>query len=199
MSAAIARALAGRRTEAVVIGASAGGIQALLTIFPGLPARPAFPVVTVLHMPEHGDSRLAELFGQRLPLPVRQAEDKAALEDGVLYFAPPGYHLSIERERCFSLSQEEPVLFSRPAIDILMQSAADAYGARLAGILLTGASGDGAAGMAAIGQAGGLTAVQDPASADMGTMPATAIALRAPDLVLPLSGLRTLLTMLETP
>ena len=189
--------LRGRRIEALVIGASAGGISALRAILPALSPRLSMPVVVVVHMPDVRDSMLAEVFQPHLRIPSRQAQDKQQLDAGVVYFAPPGYHLSIERERCFSLSQEEPVHFSRPAIDILMESAADAYGARLAGILLTGASNDGAAGMAAIGAAGGLTIVQDPASAEIPTMPAAAIRLRAPDLVLPLPELRTLLTMLE--
>ena len=197
MKRAIARALLGRRIEALAIGASAGGIGALRAILPALPRRFGFAVVIVLHMPDDRDSRLAEIFQQYLPMPVRQAADKEALEAGVVYFAAPGYHLSVERERCFSLSQEEPVHYSRPSIDILMESAADAYGTALAGVLLTGASHDGAAGMAAIGAAGGLTAVQDPDQAEIATMPASAIALRAPDLILPLKDLRTLLTMLE--
>lgn len=194
--ATLAATLKGRRIDALVIGASAGGIGALLAILPGL-TTPRFPVVVVLHMPEDRDSRLAEVFASHLSLPVRQADDKAPLEDGVLYFAPPAYHLSIEAERCFSLSQEEPVHFSRPSIDVLMASAADAYGKRLAGMLLTGASADGAAGLAQIGRAGGLTVAQDPLDADIPTMPASAIRLRAPDLVLARPALRTLLTTLE--
>ena len=181
-----------------MIGASAGGIGALRAILPELSARTPLPVVAVVHMPDGRESRLAEVFQPHLRIAVREARDKEQLEAGVLYFAPPGYHLSIERERCFSLSQEEPVHFSRPAIDVLMASAADAYGARLAGILLTGASNDGAAGMAAIGAAGGLTAVQDPDSAEISTMPQAAIRLRAPDLVLPLDAMRTLLRSFDT-
>lgn len=187
-----------RAIGALVIGASAGGIDALLRILPGLPAKPAFPVVVLLHLPDDRDSRLAEVFQQHLTMPVLQAQDKAPLEDGTVYFAPSGYHLSIEQERCFSLSQEDPVHFSRPAIDILMTSAADAYGPALCGMLLTGASCDGAAGMAAVGQAGGLTVVQDPQDAEMSTMPAAAIRLRPPSLILPLREIRTLLATLET-
>ena len=197
MNGAIACALAGRRIDALAIGASAGGIGALRAILPGLGPRIGFPVLIVVHMPDDRDSRLAEVFQRHLALPVRQAEDKEVPEAGVVYFAAPGYHLSVERERCFSLSQEEPVHYSRPSIDILMESAADAYGAGLAGVLLTGASSDGAAGLAAIGMAGGLTAVQDPAEAEIATMPAAAIALRAPDLILPLKDPRSLLNMLE--
>ncbi len=189
--------LAPRRIAALVIGASAGGIDALLRILPRLPVSPPFAVVVLLHLPDDRESRLAEVFAQHLPLPVLQAEDKAMLAAGSVYFAPPGYHLSIEAEGCFSLSQEEPVHFSRPSIDVLMASAADAYGAQLCGIVLTGASADGAAGLAAIGAAGGLTVVQDPAEAEISTMPAAAIRARAPDFVLPLAGIGALLATLE--
>lgn len=186
-----------RPIAALVIGASAGGIDALLRILPRLPARPRFPVVVLLHVPDDRESRLAEVFARHLPLPAVQAEDKAMLAPGTVYCAPPGYHLSIEAEGCFSLSQEEPVHFSRPSIDVLMASAADAYGTHLCAVLLTGASGDGAAGMAAVGAAGGLTVVQDPAEAEISTMPAAAIRARAPSFVLPLSGIGALLSTLE--
>ena len=199
MSAHGSPTLAGRRVEALVIGASAGGIDALRRILPRLPSPLGFPVVALLHLPEDRDSRLADVFQQHLPVPVRQADDKARLEAGTVYFAPPGYHLSIESDRSFSLSQEDPVHFSRPSIDVLMGSAADAYGARLAAILLTGASADGAAGMAAIGAAGGLTVVQDPLEAEIKTMPAAAIKLRAPSLVLGLDAIGELLSEMEAP
>jgi len=186
------------RVEALVIGASAGGIDALLRLLPGLPPAPRYPVVIVLHVPDDRESRLAEVFQQHLSLPVRQAEDKAQLNAGHVYFAPPGYHLSIENDRSFSLSQEEPVHFSRPSIDILMESAADAYGANLCGIVLTGASCDGAAGLATIGEAGGLTIVQEPADAEIPTMPAAAIRARTPEKIMPLNAMRAILSTLET-
>ncbi len=190
--------LAGRAVDALVIGASAGGITALLKILPALPARFGFPVIIVLHLPDDGDSRLAEVFSQHLSMPVRQAEDKSSVEAGVVYFASAGYHLSIEPDHSFSLSTEEPVHFSRPAIDMLMESAADAYGKRMVGMLLTGASADGAAGLACIRKAGGLTVVQDPEEAEMRTMPQAAIALGAADVVLRLDQIHALLLELGT-
>ncbi|MDQ1813806.1 chemotaxis protein CheB [Massilia sp. CCM 9210] len=189
--------LARRRIDAVVIGASAGGIDALLRILPVLPRSFGFSVTVVLHLPDDRDSRLAEVFQQRLAMPVRQADDKMSLAPGTVYFAPPGYHLSIERDLSFSLSQEDPVHFSRPAIDLLMESAADAYGKRLVGILLTGASADGAAGMARIAACGGLTVVQDPLDAEIATMPSAAIRLRAPDAVLPVPAIRALMAAMK--
>ncbi|MFS2138222.1 chemotaxis protein CheB [Duganella sp. Dugasp56] len=193
----IKAALAGRAIEAVVIGASAGGVGALLRLLPGLPTGYGRAVVALLHMPDGRQSHLAEVFQQRMALPVREAADKEPVSSGTLYFGGSGYHLSVETDRSFSLSCEAPLHFARPAIDYLMESAADAYGPALAGILLTGANQDGAAGMAAIGRAGGLTVVQDPAEAEVATMPREAIRLRAPDLILPLNDIHTLLLMLE--
>ncbi|AVR94291.1 chemotaxis protein CheB [Pseudoduganella armeniaca] len=189
--------LQGREFAAIVIGASAGGVNALLEILPGLPKDYPYPVVTVLHVMKGRQNQLAEVFQQRLALRVLEAADKDELQPGTLYFAPAGYHLSVEEGGVFSLSQEEPVHFARPAIDLTMQSAADVYGDQLVGILLTGANQDGAAGLAAIGAAGGLTVVQDPAEAQVAVMPNEAIRLRQPDLVLTLQEIRSLLTMLE--
>lgn len=189
--------LQGREFAAIVIGASAGGVNALLEILPGLPKDYPYPVVTVLHVMKGRQNQLAEVFQQRLALRVLEAGDKDDLRPGTLYFAPAGYHLSVEEGGVFSLSQEEPVHFARPAIDLTMQSAADVYGDQLVGILLTGANQDGAAGLAAIGAAGGLTVVQDPAEAQVAVMPNEAIRLRQPDLVLTLREIRSLLTMLE--
>jgi two-component system chemotaxis response regulator CheB len=188
-----------RTIEAVVIGASAGGFEALLAILKGLPATYPMPLVAVLHLPDHHESRLAELFGYRLELQAREARDKEPLAPGVLYFAPPGYHLSIENDYSFSLSGEERVSYARPSIDVLFASAADAYGPSLAGILLTGANFDGAAGLAGMQVAGGLTVVQDPASAEVPTMPEAALRRMTPDLILPLAEIHSLLRRLGEP
>jgi two-component system chemotaxis response regulator CheB len=187
-----------RRVEAVVLGASAGGIEALFTLLNGLSPSWSLPVVIVLHVPENHESHLPQIFADRLHLPVHEAADKMPLAAGHVYFAPPGYHLSIERDRRFSLSCEPPVHFSRPSIDVLMSSAADAYGPALAGMLLTGANEDGAEGLQRIQQAGGITAVQDPNEAQISIMPQAAIALHSPDHVLPLRELRALLLQLES-
>lgn len=197
MDALLETLLQGRQFAAVVIGASAGGVNALLEILPALPKSTPFPVVVVLHVMKGRQNQLAEVFQQRLAVRVLEAADKDELQPGTLYFAPAGYHLSVEEGGVLSLSQEEPVHFARPAIDITMASAADVYGPQLAGILLTGANQDGAAGLAAIGAAGGLTVVQDPAEAQVAVMPNEAIRLRQPDLVLTLQEIRSLLLKLE--
>lgn len=179
--------------EAVVIGASAGGVQALLTVLADLPRSFHLPLIVVLHLPEGRDSQLAEIFQYRLPIEVREAADKETILPGTLYFAGPDYHLLVEMDRTFSLSSEEPLHYSRPSINVLMESAADAYGPALAGILLTGANEDGATGMARIKQQGGLTVVQDPAEAAVPTMPEAAIRRQAPDFILKLAGIRDFL------
>jgi len=187
-----------RRVEAVVIGASAGGFAALDALLPGLPADYALPIAVVLHVPDHHESLLGELFGMRIALRAREARDKEPVEPGTVYFAAPGYHLSIEAERRFSLTWEERVCYARPSIDVLMRSAADAYGSALAGIVLTGANHDGAEGLAGIRLAGGLAVVQDPGSAEVPTMPWAALRRAAPDLVLPLAQIHALLLKLGT-
>jgi two-component system chemotaxis response regulator CheB len=192
-------AAAARPIEAVVIGASAGGFEALLAILAGLPAGYRMPMAIVLHLPDNHDSRLAELFNYRLALDVREARDKEPLAPGTVYFAPPGYHLSIEADRSFSLSCEERVSYARPSIDVLMLSAADAYGKNLCGILLTGANYDGAAGLSGMQLAGCLTVVQDPATAEVATMPEAAIRRMTPDLILSLAEIHSLLRKLGEP
>jgi two-component system chemotaxis response regulator CheB len=194
---ALRAALRGRRFEAVVIGGSAGGVDALFTLLPAIPAGYALPVFCILHLPGGRESRLAELFDERLPVPVREAADKEEIVPGTVYFAGSGYHLSVERDRTFSLSCEPPVHFARPAIDVLMESSADTYGAALAAILLTGANHDGADGMAAVRARGGFTVVQDPADAQVSTMPVSAINRCKPNLILPLARIHALLPMLE--
>ena len=192
----IVAAAAARPIEAVVIGASAGGFEALLAILKGLPATYPMPLVAVLHLPDNHESRLAELFGYRLSLQVREARDKESLAPGMLYFAPSGYHLLIENDHSFSLSCEERVSYARPSIDVLFDSAADAYGKSLAGILLTGANYDGAAGLAGMRGAGALTIVQDPSTAEVATMPEAAIRRMTPDLILPLAQIHSVLRQL---
>jgi len=161
--------------QAVVIGGSAGAFEILRKILGALPRSLACPVIIVVHLPPHS-SGLAEVFGNETPLPVKQAEDKEPVEPGTIYIAPPSYHLLIESHRAFALSADPPVHFSRPAIDVLFEAASDVYGADLVGILLSGASDDGAAGLQEIHRAGGITIVQAPSSADTAIMPAAALA-----------------------
>ncbi len=164
------------KPEAIVIGASAGGVEALSTVLPALPADFPLPVMVVIHMPPDRRSIMADLFAQKCAIRVVEAEDKATIEPRTVYFAPPDYHLLVETDRRLSLSSEEPVLFARPAIDVLFETAADAYGAGLVGIVLTGANNDGASGLKAVAGAGGTTIVQTPELAYADIMPRAALA-----------------------
>lgn len=161
--------------EAVVVGGSAGSVAALGHILPALPAQ--FPaVLVVVHVLPSAPSLLAELFRPRCAMRVQEAEAFETIEGGTIYFAPADYHLLVEPNRRCSLSIEPPVHFSRPSIDVLFESAAEAYGSTLLGLILTGASADGSLGLKAIDAAGGLTFVQDPYTADCDVMPRAALA-----------------------
>jgi two-component system chemotaxis response regulator CheB len=186
-----------REIGAVVIGGSAGGLEAMLRMLSTLPRDFRLPLIALLHLPGDGDSKLADVFRARLAIPVEEAVDKARIAPGTLYIAPGGYHLLVEQDYSLALSCEAPVHHSRPSIDVLMESAADAWGERLMGVVLTGANDDGADGLARIGEMGGLTVVQDPLEAAMATMPRAAIRRRAPDLVLTLDRIHALLIELN--
>jgi len=180
--------------EAVVMGASAGGIEALDEILRPLPPL-RIPLVVVVHLPPRDESLLVELFAPRCASPVREACDKQGITPGI-WFAPADYHLLIEGDRCFALSIDEPVRFSRPSIDVLFESAADAYGPALAGVVLTGASDDGAAGALAVRRSGGVVLVQDPKTAAARVMPESAAAVADPQFIGSLSEIATKLTSL---
>lgn len=166
----------GARAEAVVIGASAGAVDALSTLLPALPRDYRLPLIVVVHVPPDQTSVLADLFGTRCRLPVREAEDKEPIQSGTVYFAPPDYHLQVERDGRLSLASDEPVSYSRPSIDVLFETAADAYGPGLVGVVLTGANSDGARGLRAICDAGGAALVQEPGEAMASAMPLAALA-----------------------
>jgi len=164
--------------DAVVIGGSAGALAALKVILARLPRDLAVPLLVVVHLPADRASNLAAFFAHAVgeaTHTIEEAEDKAPIAPGAVYVAPPGYHLLVEADRHLALSVDAPVYFSRPSIDVLFESAARAYGPRLLGVILSGASPDGADGLAAVGNAGGLTIVQDPGSAVAPMMPAAAI------------------------
>ena len=181
------------RIEAIVIGASAGGVEALGLILPALPAKFRPALLIVLHLPRERPSLLVEIYERRCALPIREADDKEPIEPGTVYFAPPDYHMLVERNRQIALSTEEPVHYSRPSVDVLFESAADVYGERLLGVILTGANEDGAAGLHAIHRAGGVTVVQQPDSAKVPLMVVSALQRNPADFVLSLPQIAELL------
>ena len=178
--------------DAVAIGASAGGVEVLSLLLSSLPAGCRASFIIVVHIPRERPSLLPDVFGARCALPVREAEDKEPVQPGVVYFAPPDYHLLVDRGPAFALSSDAPVHFSRPSIDVLFDSAADIYGERLLGLILTGANQDGAEGLAAIGRAGGRTVVQEPGGAAVPFLPEAALQAGPVDFVLSLAQLQEL-------
>jgi two-component system chemotaxis response regulator CheB len=160
--------------DLVVVGTSWGGLAALRTLVAGLPETFMMAVAIVQHRHKDSDHLLRVLLQERAALEVCEVEDKMPLEHGRIYVAPPDYHTLVEPGH-FSLSTEAPVRFSRPSIDVTFMSAADSYGHRTVGIVLTGANADGAEGLRQISDRGGMVIVQDPATAESPTMPAAAV------------------------
>lgn len=158
-----------------MIGASAGALEALSAILPTLPADFALPVIIVIHVPPDRKSLLAELMQAKCCIPVREADDKEPIRSGTIYFAPPDYHLLVETDKSLALSSDEAVMFSRPSIDVLFETAAEAYGPDLIAVVLTGANSDGASGLKSVVEAGGTALIQDPASSFASAMPLAAL------------------------
>jgi two-component system chemotaxis response regulator CheB len=173
------------KPELVVIGTSLGGLHALFSVLNALPRDLPVPIVIVQHRGPASDGSLVALLQRHTELTVTEAEDKAELVPGTVFVAPADYHLLVEARGSLALSTEGPVRSARPSIDVLFETAADAYGPSLVGVLLTGASADGAVGLARIKARGGRTIVQDPATAESATMPAAGIAATAVDYILP--------------
>ncbi|MBO9707301.1 MAG: chemotaxis protein CheB [Caulobacter sp.] len=182
----------------IVIGASAGAVQALLVLLPALPADFALTVLVVVHVPPDRDNVLVPLLRAKCLLPVKEAEDKEPIAAGVIYFAPSDYHLLVEPDRTLALSADEPVNYSRPSIDVLFESAADAYREELVGVILTGANHDGAAGLKAVADAGGVAIVQDSGEAYATAMPDAAREASPTALTMNLDAIASYLSSLET-
>lgn len=163
-------------SRAVVIGGSAGSVASLLAILRALPTTFRAPVFLTVHVPPHDRrSVLVDVLKTHCALTVAEAQDKEPVRQGALYIAPANYHLLVEDTGTMALSSDEPVLYSRPSIDVLFESAADAYGDGLACVVLSGANHDGARGAKAIEDAGGMVLVEDPAFAYAPVMPRAAL------------------------
>lgn len=185
--------------EAIVIGTSAGGLDALGVILPALDPRLPVPILIVQHISASSDSFIVTYFDRLCRLHVKEAEEKELLRPGIVYFAPPDYHVLIEDDRTISLSNEEKVNYSRPSIDILFETASWAYGKHLIGIILTGANWDGAAGSEMIKKSGGLTIVQDPRTAAVSRMPESVLERIKPSCVLKLEEIAPFINQLFFP
>jgi len=175
---------AGGRMRAVVVGGSAGGMEALIAILSPLPAGYPLPVVVAHHLHRTDEGRFAEHLGRKISMRVAEAGDKMRAEPGRVHVAPANYHLLVERDGSLSLTVDPRVSFARPSIDVLFESAARAWGEGLAGVILSGANDDGAEGMRAIREHGGLCIAQDPETAQSRPMPTAAIEAASIEIVL---------------
>lgn len=185
--------------EAIVIGVSSGGMSALKIISSSLPVNFKLPIIIVQHVSAHSDSHWIKLLSEKSHLNVKEADEKDAIEKGNIYIAPPNYHLLIEKNKTFSLTIDERVNFARPSIDVLFESAAEAYTNKVIGIVLTGSNSDGTKGIKRIKECGGLAIIQDPETAESEHMPKAAIAAIVPDYILPLEDIIKLLIQLDHP
>ncbi len=175
--------------EPISIGASWGGLHAIGQVLSDIPPQLEQPIVVAQHRhPDSQEDALGDLLGLKIARPVHDVEDKMPIEPWNVYLAPSDYHLLVQRG-WFSLSVEARVQHARPSIDVLFESAADAYGETVIGIILTGANEDGAAGLARIKDRGGVALIQDPAGAERRAMPDAAIAATIADAILPLDGI----------
>lgn len=182
----------------LIIGGSAGSLEVLMKILPGLNTLPSFAIVLVLHRKSTEDTTLEELIAIKTNIPVREVEDKTPLLPGYLYVAPSDYHLLFEKNDVLSLDISEKVNYSRPSIDVSFESASEIYGESLVGLLLSGANADGTEGLLAIKKAGGTTVVQNPESAQMPTMPQNAITYTAPDYILDVEHILKFITLINS-
>jgi two-component system chemotaxis response regulator CheB len=183
--------------EAIVLGVSSGGMNALKIIFAALPANFSMPIIIVQHVGANSDSQWIQLLNEKSNLHLKEADEKETIEKGKVYFAPPNYHLLIEKDKSFSLTIDERVNFARPSIDVLFETAAEAYKKKLIGIVLTGSNSDGTKGIKRIKECGGLAIIQDPKTAESAYMPTSAIDAIKADYILSLEDIVQLLIKID--
>ncbi len=184
--------------KVIVIGASTGGLKALKAILSVLPSEFALAVIIVMHRHKDTDGYLEQTLDNECKMHVKQADEKEEIKAGVVYVAPPNYHLLIEDDGTFSMSVEGAVNYARPSVDVVFESASEVYGKGLIGVILTGANKDGSLGLKKIKESGGLAIVQTPETSEAEEMPRAAIASVSPDYVLPLDEIGQLLRKLES-
>lgn len=182
--------------QVLVIGGSAGSIEVLLKILPGLKKHISFAIIIVLHRKKSSDSMLADLLSTRTYYPVKEIEDKELMKPGCIYVVPADYHLLFEKNKLLSLDYSEKINYSRPSIDVTFESGAETYGAALACLLLSGANADGSAGLKLAKQKGAQVAVQDPATAESPQMPEYAIKIAGVTHILPVQEISAFINAL---
>ncbi|NHN32114.1 chemotaxis protein CheB [Paenibacillus agricola] len=186
-----------QQVEIIAIGVSAGGMKALATLLAYLPVDYGIPVIIVQHLLEGSDSFLAEYLNDQVSIHIQEAVDKESLQSGIVYLAPPGYHLLVEDDCTLSLSIDPKVNYSRPSIDVLFDSVAFVYQERCLGVILTGANQDGSVGLRSIKENGGMAIVQRPETAEYPAMPLAALATVEVDHIMSLDEIGEFLTTLQ--
>jgi len=166
-------------------------------MFPLLPKDFSIPIIIVQHISPRSEGYWIKLLNDCCKLEIKEADEKERVESGKIYIAPPNYHLLIEKNKTFSLTVDERVNFARPSIDVLFESAAEAYRNKLIGVVLTGSNSDGSNGLKRIKDYGGLTIVQHPETAESAYMPASAITATEPDYILDLEDIIELLIKID--
>jgi len=182
----------------VVIGVSTGGLKVIKAILSVLPSEFALSIIIVMHRHKETDGYLERSLNDECKMQVKQADKKEEIKAGIVYVAPPNYHLLIEDDGTFSMSVEGPVNYARPSVDVVFESAAEVYGEGLIGVILTGANKDGSRGLKMIKKSGGLTIVQTPETSEAAEMSKSAMEAVKPDYVLPLIEIGRLLRKLES-
>jgi two-component system, chemotaxis family, protein-glutamate methylesterase/glutaminase len=185
-----------RKFRAIVIGISTGGVGTLKPLLGALPGNFPLPVIIVQHLSRDTRDRMATLLDHLCEIRVKEADEGELPEGGTVYLAPPNYHLLVEPDGRLGLSTDPPVNFARPSVDVLFETAAEAWGSGVIGVVLTGAGSDGSRGLQRIKTKGGIAVVQDPADAAADSMPKGAMMMVKPDYVVPLAGLPQLFVRL---
>lgn len=186
-----------KKYKAIVVGSSAGGLNALKTLIKHLGKNFSIPLIIVQHISADSENYLIHILNDLKCLKVKEADEKEQPQPGYAYVAPPNYHLLIESDQTFTFTVDERVNYARPSIDVLFETAAEAYRDQLIGIILTGANNDGSQGLKKIKELGGMAIVQDPETAEVDSMPKAAIQSCAVDYILSLEEIAAFLNKLS--
>lgn len=176
--------MSGQEIGLVVIGGSAGSLQVILGMLPSLHKNLSFPILIVVHRKPGVESPLVTLLQSKTQIPIKELEEKDLLLNGHIYVAPANYHTLVEADKSLSLDYSEKIHYSRPAIDASFETASDVFKNKTVGILLSGANADGVRGLIKIKRNGGVTAIQNPKSAEISYMPDQALRSKAIDFIL---------------
>jgi len=186
-----------KKCKAFIIGGSAGSLDVLLKVLPNVDVNISFPIIIVVHRKHGADSLLPVLLSTRTKLIVKEVDEKEKIVAGTVYIAPSDYHLLIEQDETFSLDYSEKINYSRPAIDVTYQTAAEVYKTKLACLLLSGSNSDGVNGLKSVKAWGGMALIQDPDSAQVAYMPEQAKLNVKIDHVLPIEAMAEFINLLS--